>query len=254
MIRALLGRFAAVAAQDAEGAGRLAALGVDPARLVVAGSLKAGAAPPDVPEARTGLEATGRPLWLAASTHEGEEIAAAEAHEIAAQRTPGLLTLIAPRHPERADGVAEALAARGLAVTRRSRGEAPGGDVHLLDTLGEMGAWLRAAPVAFVGGSLSETGGHNPHEPAALDAAILHGPHVANFAADYAALDAAGGAERVETGVGLGEAVAALLADAARREAMTRAARRALGDGAEALAAVMRALTPLLPARMEPRA
>lgn len=248
MARALVGAFDAVGAQDDAIAARLAALGARPP--VVTGTLKGGVAPPDLPAAREALAlaCAGRPLWLAASTHEGEETLVAAAHRIAAAGMPGLLTLIAPRHPERGPAIADALGAMGLRVSRRGADHAPpgpGDDVHILDTLGEMGAWLRLASVAFIGGSLVPVGGHNPHEPAALGAAILHGAHVANFAPDYAALDAAGGA--LSVGADLGDAVLRLLADAPARAAMAEAARAALPDGTAARAATMALLAPLLP-------
>ena len=104
-------------------------------------------------------------------------------------------------------------------------------------------------PVAFIGGSLVDKGGHNPHEPTALGAAILHGPHVGNFRADYAALAATGGARQVADGVALGEAVADLLLDADACERMAESARAALGDGREAIGTTLAALLPLLPPR-----
>jgi 3-deoxy-D-manno-octulosonic-acid transferase len=145
---------------------------------------------------------------------------------VAARSLPGLLTILAPRHSERGGAIAALLAERGLAVVRRSRGETPGPETHVLlaDTLGEMGLWLRLAPVAFVGGSIAARGGHNPFEPAALGAAILHGPETGNFAPVYAALAGAGGARSVADGEAMGLAVAALLGSAETRRAMTDAA------------------------------
>ncbi|MGM0586519.1 MAG: 3-deoxy-D-manno-octulosonic acid transferase, partial [Pseudomonadota bacterium] len=246
LIRGLLGSFEAVLAQDAGAAMRLTRLGARDVR--VTGSLKAGGAPPDAPGARAELAAAlaGRPVWLAASTHEGEEARVARAQAVAARACPGLLGLIAPRHPERGAAIAEALRAEGVAVSRRGAGErpGPGDELHLLDTLGEMGAWLRLAPVTFLGGSLVPAGGHNPHEPAALRSAILHGPHVENFAQDYAALAAAGGAREVAEAGALGAELARLLTDDAARHGMAEAARQALGDGAAALEAAMAALLP----------
>jgi len=245
--KTLLERFDVVLAQDAEAAERLSSLGARDVRAV--GSLKAGAAPPDRPEARAemALALAGRPTWLAASTHDGEEAAVARAHRVAS--LPGLLTLVAPRHPERGEPAAQALRAAGLRTARRSLGEGPGPEVDalVLDTLGEMGAWYRLAPVAFVGGSLTPAGGHNPHEPAALDCAIVHGPQVANFAEDYAALARAEGALLVSGGEELGGAVATLLSDEPRRAALAAAAADALGDGRAALAETLEALTRLLP-------
>ncbi len=205
MARALLRRFALIAAQDGANAARLAALGADPAALSVGGALKAAAAPPAAdPGALARLRAAlaGRPVWLAASTHEGEEALALAAHRAAG--LPGLLTIVAPRHPER--GAAVAALAGELAVARRALGEDPAGAaVYVADTLGEMGLWYRLAPFAFVGGSVAPMGGHNPYEPAALGVALAHGPHVAAFADAYAALD--GVARPVADAPGLAAAI-----------------------------------------------
>lgn len=252
LIARLLGRFDAVLAQDAGAALRLSHLGARDVQ--VTGTLKAGGAPPDRPQARSelALALAGREVWLAASTHPAEELQVARAQRLAAAARPGLLCLIAPRHPERGAEIAEALRAEGFAVSRRGVGQGPASDddIYLLDTLGEMGAWLRLAPVTFLGGSLAEIGGHNPHEPAALRSAILHGPHVANFAESYAALATAGGAVEIQGADSLARAVSGLLSDDAARHGMAEAAREALGDGAAALDAVTAALRPLLP---EPR-
>ncbi|MEE8453456.1 MAG: glycosyltransferase N-terminal domain-containing protein, partial [Limibaculum sp.] len=173
MAAALVRLFRRIVTQDMETAARLVAMGADPGRVREGGNLKALIPAPGCDAAE--LEAlraalAGRPVWLAASTHAPEEDAVAEAHRVAARSVPGLLTILAPRHPERGEAIAAALAGQGLAVARRSRGEAPGPgtDVWLADTLGEMGLWLRLAPVAFVGGSIAVRGGHNPFEPAAL--------------------------------------------------------------------------------------
>lgn len=249
MIRALLGCFARIETQDGETLDRLKALGADPARVSFGGNLKALV--PDLPCDAAELEryraAIGaRPVWLAASTHPGEEEAVIAAHRQAAGKLPDLLTILAPRHPERADEVAALLDRAGLATVRRSGGGVPAEStaVLLADTLGEMGLWYRLAPVTFVGGTLGDRGGHTPFEPLALGSAILYGPDVANFAPAYAALDAAGGAQEVTAEV-LGPSVAALLADTEHRAAMVAAAReahRALAPDADALAARLLAL------------
>ena len=112
---------------------------------------------------------------------------------------PGLLTMLAPRHPERGQGIADIARVAGLKAVLRSRGELPdrNTDIYIADTLGELGLIYRVAPIVFIGGSLVGHGGQNPIEAAKLGAAILHGPHVWNFAEIYTALDAAGGAELV---------------------------------------------------------
>ena len=135
---------------------------------------------------------------------------------------PDVLTVIAPRHPTR--GATVAALAGG--APQRSAGALPGvaDGIYVADTLGEMGAWYRLAPAAFLGASLVPLGGHNPHEPAARGCAVMHGPHSENFEEDFAALAAAGGAVEVADGAALGREVAALLGDAPRRRAMVEAA------------------------------
>ena len=141
----------------------------------------------------------GRPVIAAASTHPGEEDIVIAAHQRLRLNFPNLLTLIAPRHPERGPGIAEIATAAGLKVRLRSRGELPDAttNVYVADTMGELGIIYRVAPVAFMGGSLVRHGGQNPIEAAKLGTAVLHGPHVWNFAEIYAALDQAHGAEPV---------------------------------------------------------
>lgn len=211
--RAMLGRFDRILAQDDLAGEQLTALGAPADRLEVAGTLKEGAAPlthDEAERARLARALAARPVWLAASTHEGEEAAALDAHLAARKVFPMLAMILAPRHPARGDALAETLRGLGLNVAQRSKGEPFGGDtdVYLADTLGEMGLWYRIASVSFIGGSLVEVGGHNPFEPALLGSAILHGPHVRNFAEGYARLAAADAAIEVADPAGLGEALA----------------------------------------------
>lgn len=190
--RRLLSRFGLVAAQGQADAARFSALGAQP---LAWGNLK-HAAPPlpaDAAELAALVAALeGRVAWIAASTHPGEEAAALAAHRALAPRFPGLLTILAPRHPERGAEVA-ALAA-GLPVARRSLGEAPGRETQVLlfDTIGELGLAYRLSRVAFVGGSLVPRGGQNPVEPARLGLPVLVGPRHANFTDTVAALREAG--------------------------------------------------------------
>jgi 3-deoxy-D-manno-octulosonic-acid transferase len=200
--RAMLTRIDRVQAQDERTATRLRFLGLPPDRIEVTGTLKegTGALAVDAAEyARLAGVLADRTCWLAASTHAGEEEAVARAHSQALRAWPRLLLILAPRHPDRADSIAAGLDAGGWRVARRSRGEVPDAEtqVFLTDTMGEMGLWYRLCPVSFVGGSLAPVGGHNPFEPAALGSAILHGPHVENFADIYDRLRAAGGVREV---------------------------------------------------------
>uniref|UniRef100_UPI001B6C2944 3-deoxy-D-manno-octulosonic acid transferase n=1 Tax=Amaricoccus sp. TaxID=1872485 RepID=UPI001B6C2944 len=246
MARALLLRFDRILAQDDLAGEHLGELGADPARLEVTGSLKEGAAPlghDEAERARIGRALAGRPVWLAASTHPGEEEVAATAHVAARRKLPMLALILAPRHPVRGDEVAAMLRARGLVVAQRSRDESLTADVdvYLADTLGEMGLWYRIAPVSFVGGSIAEVGGHNPFEPALLGSAILYGPHVRNFADGYSRLAAARAAVRVRDADELAAGLAATIAPD-RAAAMAAAAWDAMSDGAEVTDRVLEVL------------
>lgn len=124
-----------------------------------------------------------RRVWLAASTHAGEEEHIIAAHRQIRDVFPEILTVIVPRHPQRADEIAALLSRSKLTFARRSKSQVvlPETDVYLADTLGELGIFYRFAGVVFVGGSLVPHGGHNPIEPAQLDCAILCGAHMHNF-------------------------------------------------------------------------
>ena len=252
MIRQLLGCFDLVLAQDEAQAGRLARLGARAA--VTVGDLKSSAAPlpADPVELAMLTSAIGdRPVWLAAQTHEGEETIVADAHVRLATKYPTLLTLLAPRHPNRAPAIAALLAARGLSVARRSAGEPiqPTTSVYLADTMGEMGLFYRLGQIVLVAGSLlppGTLGGHNPIEPALLGAAILHGPDMVNCAANAAALHAADAALEVSDAANLAAAVGALLEQPARRTAMGNAARAAAQSQSGVVERVMTRLEPLI--------
>jgi 3-deoxy-D-manno-octulosonic-acid transferase len=251
-IRYLLSLFDMMIAQDRQNAERLGALaGRD---VPSYGNLK-NAAPPlpgdSLDEARILAQLDGRPFWLAASTHPGEEAAIFAAHRALKSELSGIVTLLAPRHPERGAELAGLAAASGLVARRRSKREPMTGeaDIYVADTLGELGLFYRLSNIAFVGGSLIEKGGHNPLEPARLGCAILHGPHVFNFVETYADLRAAGGAGLVRNDRELAAAVKRLLADERTRFAMADSARGAAAANAErVLADVVAAIAPRLPA------
>jgi len=175
----------------------------------------------------------GRPVWLAASTHAGEEGVIVAVHRALAKRHPHLLTIIAPRHPHRGPEVAAIAEKAGLRAGRRSAGIHPdrATDVYVADTVGEMGLFYRLSPIVVMGGSLVAHGGQNPIEPAKLGAAILHGPHVHNFEDVYAAVDEARGALTVKDSTALARAVSELLSN----PALTRDMARAAGEAVQAL-------------------
>lgn len=184
--------------------------------------------------------------WLAASTHEGEEETVIAAHLKARTAEPGLRLILAPRHPARGDKVAALLQGAGLEIARRSRGEI-GAEVLLADTMGEMALWYRLAGRVFIGGTLTDRGGHTPFEPAAFGAALLHGTDVANFARPFAQLDKAGAARRIADADGLAEALTAL-GDPADQVRQGQAAQQALQPEAD-LDALLAAILQRLPER-----
>jgi 3-deoxy-D-manno-octulosonic-acid transferase len=246
-IASLLRRVDLCLAQSAEDARRLAELG---APLVqVAGNLKydAPAPPADAAELASLAAAIGpRPVWLAASTHPGEEAIALDVHLRLAARFPDLLTIVAPRHAERGGEIASLAANRGLSFARRSTdgGVAPGTQIYIADTMGESGLYYRLAGIVFVGKSLTSAGGQNPIEPAKLGGAVLHGPHVANFAEVYRDLDACRGALQVADGEELSQVVSALLSDVPAMRRMARAAAEAVERVGGACDFIMQALEP----------
>jgi 3-deoxy-D-manno-octulosonic-acid transferase len=237
MARSLLQRFDHAMVQDDITAMYLRRLGLPPERMEVTGTLKEGAAalPCNEDERRTlTAHLAGRPVWLAASTHKGEERIVLDAHDRALKVNPRLLLILVPRHPQRGDEIAQMLQAEGWRFNRRTAGEAPDAEaqVYLADTMGELGLWYRISSISFVGGSLQPIGGHNPFEPAALGSAILHGPYVTNFVDIYQRLTDARAARLVSGPDTLAETVHELL-NPDRAAAMAHEAWEVVSAGAE---------------------
>lgn len=243
----LLKPFAFVAAADARTAEALTRVRGAPVPLL--GNLKLATRAPNVDAgARAALAAQigARPVWLAASTHDGEDEIALDAHTRLLTSHPEALLIIAPRHPDRG----EAIAALAGGAPRRARfepiGKAP---VYVADTLGELGLFYDLAPVALVAGSLIyHLKGHNPIEPAKLNSAILTGPYFESFQDVFDAIITANGAVVVTDADELAGAVERLLRDDAARQNQTTAAHAAVGHGAEALDTTASQLLALLPA------
>jgi 3-deoxy-D-manno-octulosonic-acid transferase len=214
-------------AQEADDARRLAELGAP--RVFTTGNLKFDVPPPPAdPMALSALKRATRerPIVLAASTHQGEEKAIIEAHRRLRRAVPNLLTIIAPRHPERGRSIASEAEDAGLLAVLRTRALLPdsGTEIYVADTIGELGLFFRLAPIVFVGGSLVKHGGQNPIEPAKLDCAILHGPYVSNFSVVYAELNRARGAATVTDADSLTTSLELLLRNPALAHEMAEAA------------------------------
>lgn len=219
LARYLLEVFSLILTQNDKMAGVMLGLNAPPDRIVTGVNLKSMSAPLPVDQAalHAAHKALGkRPVWVASSTHEGEEEMVLEAHKTLLARNPDLCLILAPRHPERGDKLADLITDKGLPLTRRSTGDAPGGQVYLADTLGELGLWYSLADIVFLGGSLKPIGGHNPYEVAQASAAVISGPHVTNFAETYDDMARSAAATMIEDTPGaLTSAVAKLLDDKA---------------------------------------
>jgi len=248
--RPLFSAFDLVLAQNDSLAERFAQLGV--ARSRNAGNLKADAPPPPVDaerKARLAGALAGRPVWLAASTHPGEDEVITAAHVVMKRTLPDLLTIIVPRHPERGPDIVAQVKTAGLSATMRSGGGMPetGTDVYVADTIGELGLFYALAPVAVIGGSLVARGGQNPVEAIKLDAAVLTGPNWQNFRDSYAELLKAGGCKEVRDADSLAGAALDLLQDAAARGAMMVRAEAAIAAMSGALPRTLEAIEAYLP-------
>ncbi|ODS02776.1 hypothetical protein AUC71_13515 [Methyloceanibacter marginalis] len=252
MSRPIFSAFDLVLAQNDALAERFAQLGAHDARD--AGNLKADAPPPPVDDAAKAELAealSGRPVWLAASTHPGEDEVIGTAHGLMKKALPDLVTIIVPRHPERGAPIGEMLRAKGLSVTLRSGGGLPDAttDVYVADTIGELGLFYALAPVAFIGGSLVTHGGQNPVEAIKLGTAVLTGPNFQNFRDSYGELLKAGGAKDVSDADSLAVAVLGLLQDEAARQQMRMRAEEAVAAMGGALPRTLQAIEPYLPAK-----
>ncbi len=254
--RAVLGGLDLVLAQSDGDSFRFGALGA--LQVTTSGNLKFDGPPPPADPVRLAelsAAVAGRPVWLAASTHAGEDDAIVAAHHQIAAELPDILTIIAPRHPDRGSEIAEIATMDGVKAALRSRDGLPKRDtgVYVADTIGEMGLLYRLSPIAFMGGSLIPHGGQNPIEPAKLSSAILHGPHIHNFTDVFATLDRDGGSRAAGDADAIAGEVIALLGDAAALRAMGGRAFATVDALTGATERSMAALEPYLARLAEPR-
>ena len=193
--RYLLSHFSMIHCQDERTVEHLRHLGLEHAKKGV--NLKSLAGPLPFDAAvwdELKVQNADRPIWLAASTHPGEEEIALAAQKSLLAQNPKTLLFLVPRHPERGDEVERLIATKGFSAARRSRKEpiTPETQIYLADTLGEMGLWYALNPITALFGSFSDVGGHNPYEPAYAGSAVLYGPNYANFEPTYSDLKQAG--------------------------------------------------------------
>ncbi|MEM1409649.1 MAG: 3-deoxy-D-manno-octulosonic acid transferase [Pseudomonadota bacterium] len=246
----LLGVFDTIIGQNAENAERFEILSGRPVGTL--GNLKLAADP--LPAPALAVEAlqevlAGRPRWLAASTHETEEIQVLSSHRQILADAPNTLLILTPRHPSRGLEVENICRDHGFSVARRSRGDdiTEKTQVYITDTLGELGVFYSLSDIAFVGGSFPPIGGHNPLEPARLGCAILHGPEVFNFADTYTAMRRNGSAALVRNERDLAAALRRLLFDEKTRTAVADQAKAWAEESAQTvLEALVESLEPVL--------
>lgn len=220
-----------------------------------AGNLKLASAPPHIDAAalvQLRLAITGRPVWLAASTHAGEDKVLIMAHNALMMAAPNALLILAPRHPERANDVEVDCRIAGIVPMRRSKGQVPAAHdpIWLWDTMGELGLAMSLAPVTFMGGSIVPgVGGHNPVEPAQVGSAIVSGAAVHNFDGLYQELEDEGGARIIDEAMSdrIAMAIAGLIGDTEQRDKEIAAARAVVARGAGAMDVTVAALLDLLP-------
>lgn len=253
LFRQALSHGIVIAAQSEIDAARFRSIGANPARTRVIGNIKFDFQPPSGIEELglrwRELNAPGRPIWVAGSTHKGEEDMILDAHRAVLRRFPDALLLLVPRHPQRFEVARELLKRRGEAYTNRSSGTAipRATSIMLGDTMGELMMFYAAADVAFVAGSLVPIGGHNLLEPASLGRPVLTGPHNFNNDAAVCLLLEAGATRIVADARQLAEAVSDLLGDNELRTSVGAAGRGVLDANRGAVDRLLKLVDPLLP-------
>ena len=249
----MLAELSLIAVQTQAEAQRFLELGARPGCVQVTGSIKFdlkidAELLQRAVELRRQWQAEQRPVWIAASTHAGEDEIVLAAHRQLLETRPDALLILVPRHPERFNAVHELCISEGLTTRRRSMGEPvlPGDQVLLGDTMGELLFLYALADIAFVGGSLVANGGHNLLEPAALGKPVLSGPHLFNFLEIAAQLRDAGALSEVENAVQLADRVATLLNQPSEIQRMSEAGLSVLKANQGALERLLEGLQRLL--------
>jgi 3-deoxy-D-manno-octulosonic-acid transferase len=251
----LLNKISLIAAQNSEDGARFIQLGLANNKLAVTGSLKFDiSVTPELAARAVTLRrqwAPHRPVWIATSTHEGEESIILKSHKELLGVFPNLLLILVPRHPERFKTVQELTERSGFSYILRSSQERPSPETQVVvgDTMGELMLLYGIADLALVGGSLVTRGGHNPLEPAAHALPVLMGPHTWNFTSICARLEEADALIRVVNSSTLTQKVSSLLQDDDYRQYYGRHAAMVLHQNQGALQRLVKLLEPYLPVR-----
>ncbi|WP_193016667.1 lipid IV(A) 3-deoxy-D-manno-octulosonic acid transferase [Proteus sp. FME41] len=254
-VKTMLQKITLIAAQNQEDGERFIELGLKRSHLHVTGSLKFDiSVTPELAARAVALRrqwAAHRPVWIATSTHEGEESIVLETHKKLLVPFPQLLLILVPRHPERFPKAEQLTREAGLKYTLRSTDTVPDAQTQVVigDTMGELMLLYGIADLAFVGGSLVERGGHNPLEAAAHAIPVIMGPHTFNFKNICAKLDQAEGLITVTDSESMATAIASLLNDEDYRRYYGRHAVEVLHENQGALVRLLSLLSPYLPPR-----
>ncbi|SQI34338.1 3-deoxy-D-manno-octulosonic-acid transferase [Leminorella richardii] len=255
-VRDMMHKITLIAAQNQEDGERFIQLGLKRSQLAITGSLKFDiSVTPELSSRALSLRrqwAPHRPVWIATSTHDGEEQIILNAHRALLERFPDLLLILVPRHPERFSVAEQLTASAGLKFVTRSSGVVPSEQDQVIigDTMGELMLLYGVADFAFVGGSLVERGGHNPLEPAAHGLPVIVGPHTFNFKDICSKLQLAEGLIVVSNAEELVEAAERLLNDEACRRSYGQNAANVLMQNQGALEKLLALLEPYLPTRI----
>ncbi len=253
LIKSTLQSVTLIAAQSSMDAERFISLGVSPDSLLVTGNLKFDIRTPhSVLEQAAAIRrvcSVHRPVWIAASTHEGEEELVLQAMQAIREQAPDCLLILAPRHPHRCPSVRQICEKRGFKTTiyTEMQDYNEKSAVIILDVLGQLVSWYGAADLAFVGGSLVPVGGHNMLEPAALGRPVICGPHVFNFREIADLLDDAGALIRINNPHELSARVLELLADANLRDQAGNRAKAVVEENQGTMARLARVLNRIIP-------
>ena len=252
LVRPMFAALDWVAVQSQAEALRFIELGVGREQMQVTGSIKFDFRPdPQQVQQAQELRArwgSDRPVWIAASTHAGEDEQVLRAHRQVLATLPDALLILVPRHPERFDSVARQVSETGFGMVRRSSGALPAADQQVLvgDTMGELVFLYACADLAFVGGSLVPNGGHNYLEPAALGLPVLSGPHRFNFTEISELLEGAGALQVVADETALAVAVQQWLQDSPARQRAGQAGQAVVADNQGALERLLQGIDRLL--------